>query len=414
MSADMPTPEASADVLVLGAGPVGLFAAALLAESGARVTVLEARLTRPPGSQAIGLHPPALAALDALTLAGEPLGARIAREGVRVFAGRAIFYGADLGAPLLDARLALDVPGSRYRHVVTLPQYRVVSLLERALAERAGVTILRGFRAGRITRTGERMRVIESVPPETAAAPRTWEARFILGADGARGAARAQAHARIGTRVSRHRYVMGDAPDRGDLGPVATLIFHPEGVLESFPLPGNRRRWVAHLGRTDPRGDPAATLCALVGRRGGEAPALPEISDATFFGTRRGVVSAMTGPGIALLGDAAHEISPIGGQGMNLGLLDAHALLPGILAAARGDSSEPLRAAARIRVRRARLAAAIAEANASWGAPASGPGLRVRAGMARIVLATPALSRLAARVFTMQIPRPEAPRSPHR
>ncbi|WP_091179840.1 FAD-dependent oxidoreductase [Paramicrobacterium humi] len=46
---------------------------------------------------------------------------------------------------------------------------------------------------------------------------------------------------------------------------------------------------------------------------------------------------------VVLLGDAAHELSPIGGQGMNLGLMDAAALAPRLVAALRGDADELVR-----------------------------------------------------------------------
>ena len=56
-------PPPVADVLIIGAGPVGLFMAALLLQDGVDVQVLEQRTAPEPHSRAIGIHPPALAAL---------------------------------------------------------------------------------------------------------------------------------------------------------------------------------------------------------------------------------------------------------------------------------------------------------------------------------------------------------------
>lgn len=54
------------EVLVVGGGPTGLFLAALLAQHGVDVAVLERRPEPSTHSRAIGLHPPALEALRAV------------------------------------------------------------------------------------------------------------------------------------------------------------------------------------------------------------------------------------------------------------------------------------------------------------------------------------------------------------
>src|SRR5699024_12191621 len=92
-------PEHSCEVLIVGGGPCGLLLAALLAQRGVDVVVLERRLEPSAHSRAIGLHPPAGNALGAVGLAGRAgaVGAPIAggearsrgrRPGARSF-GRA-------------------------------------------------------------------------------------------------------------------------------------------------------------------------------------------------------------------------------------------------------------------------------------------------------------------------------------
>ena len=105
---------------------------------------------------------------------------------------------------------------------------------------------------------------------------------------------------------------------------------------------------------------------------------------------------------MALAGDAAHEVSPIGGQGMNLGWLDAMRLDHDLAAAlAVGAPYEAFEAYDRIR--RASAARALRQAafNMRMGAPASGVRLRARNGAVRFLGLAP-FRALLARAFTMR------------
>lgn len=81
-----------ADVIVVGAGPVGLLAGLRLVERGLRPLLLERRSAPSTHSRAIGVHPPSLEILERLDLAGDLVAA-----GVPVRGGRAVGAEGELG-----------------------------------------------------------------------------------------------------------------------------------------------------------------------------------------------------------------------------------------------------------------------------------------------------------------------------
>jgi 2-polyprenyl-6-methoxyphenol hydroxylase-like FAD-dependent oxidoreductase len=73
-----------ADIIVVGAGPVGMLAALLSAQEGLHVLLLEQSVQRSFQSRAIGVTPPSLEILSRLGLAGDFIG-----QGVAVRASQA-------------------------------------------------------------------------------------------------------------------------------------------------------------------------------------------------------------------------------------------------------------------------------------------------------------------------------------
>jgi 2-polyprenyl-6-methoxyphenol hydroxylase-like FAD-dependent oxidoreductase len=127
-------------------------------------------------------------------------------------------------------------------------------------------------------------------------------------------------------------------------------------------------------------------------RARGEASVSDAVTEATAFGVRRVTAPALRHGRLFVIGDTAHEVSPIGGQGMNLGLLDAVGLAP-LLARWVHDHAAPepeLRAWERRRVQSAVRAGRLAAVNTALGRPQAGVGELARRGLVRAMLTPPA------------------------
>ncbi|KQX07509.1 MULTISPECIES: FAD-dependent oxidoreductase [unclassified Leifsonia] len=368
------------DVVIVGGGPVGLLLAILLAQRNVDVVVLEGRTEGSAHSRAIGIHPPAVRVLESAGVAGEAI-----RRGVPITRGEVRCDGRVLGS--LDFAEA----GARYPFVLSLPQRETEALLRERLAELAPDAVTRGARVTGVLQHDAGAEVVLEDGSRVGAS-------IVIGADGTRSAVRAASGIEWIPRGDRVDYVMADFPDDTGHPDRALLFFERGGVVESFPLPQGERRWVAMTDRAW-TGATSAELAELIAERTGERSA-PGGGSVSAFSVRQHLASRMVVGRVALVGDAAHEISPIGGQGMNLGWLDARALAPAIVAALNGDHSG-LESYDRVRRRSAAIASRQAAFNMGMGKPVSGVRLRGRNALVRS-LAVPPTRALVARAFTMR------------
>lgn len=392
------------EVLIIGGGPVGLYLAALLLQDGVSVKVLEQRQARNLHSRAIGIHPPALEGLQQIDIAASAV-----QEGVQIREGLAVSGGKTVGT------MSFAGVSEAFPFVLALPQFRTEQLLEERVRQLDGAALVRGVRVRRVKNDGGQVTVAAGPGGEGQGRESTWTASFVVAADGARSQVRDLLGVSVRQKNYPDHYLMGDFRDAGFYGERAVLFLEPGGIVESFPLPGGVRRWVVRLGRPAGTATPDE-LAQQVLRRTGVLPDARTNTMVSAFSVRSTMARRMVAGRVFLLGDAAHEISPIGGQGMNLGWLDARALSPLLQAALATPNQVDLqfKEFQASRQRAATLAQRQSEINMLLGRPLPRPLLDLRNLGISAAAATPSVNRWVARRFTMQELDGQPAWAPHR
>jgi 2-polyprenyl-6-methoxyphenol hydroxylase-like FAD-dependent oxidoreductase len=305
------------------------------------------------------------------------------------------------------ARLEFDPP------VLSVPQWLTEQTLEARLAELAPGALRRGMHAVGLGKAGGAgqggaavVRALDGGSEVSVAG------RWVVAADGARSPLRGALGIPVRERQYPDAYLMGDFADTTPDGAAAILHLEPEGIVESFPLPGGVRRWVVHTDalETDPTPE---RLARLVVERTGLAVDPRTSTMLSAFTVCERLAAAMLRGRVVLIGDAAHEVSPIGGQGMTLGWLDAEAFAPllaeDVRAARYGWESDGAVAwpalwarVAEGRRRAAAEAARHAALNMALGRPLPPTLMAARNAVFRGLYGAPVIRGWTSRRFTMQ------------
>ncbi|MFF5448511.1 FAD-dependent monooxygenase [Streptomyces sp. NPDC012888] len=318
-----------AEAVVAGGGPVGLLLAAELAGYGVDTVVLEAGHAVSERPRAGTLH---ARAVQSLVRRGYLPRSAASPEGG---GSRAPFHFAGLPG------LLINVPDTEPGPLLKWPQARLERLFEeRAVA--AGARVLRGHRADGLTQDADGVRVTAQGPD----GPLVCEARYLVGADGARGSVRELAGIRSEVRAATVAALAGTVtlPDPQAL---ADGWHHtPRGWIVAKRDPRGRvhlRTLDCSGPHTDRHSDPTLEeLRREVSRIAGREVAMEEPRWLSRFSDFTRLARTFRSGRVLLAGDAAHVHFPIGGQGLSTGVLDALNLGWKLAAAVRGTAGPDL------------------------------------------------------------------------
>lgn len=319
------------DVIIAGAGPVGLTLAGLLARQGLRCIAIDRAAERTDKSKALVLWPRTLELLRSIDAVEPFLAAGSPAYGARVFSG-----GREL------VHMDFTRSGSAFTSALMIPQSETERLLEReALA--AGAELARCTELLRFAPAGEGVRVTVRGADGRES---EHECAWLIGCDGAHSTVRHALGLAFAGSAENDDWILADVHVRGGLAREEVAIhLHPEGVLAIFPIPPDRFRLIADLGPARGEHPPEPTLAdaqALLDRRGpGGLTAHDPVWLSGFRINDRQVPTYRVGR-IFLAGDAAHIHSPAGGQGMNTGMHDAFNLAWKLALAQRGRATPAL------------------------------------------------------------------------
>ena len=318
-----PDPE----VLVVGAGPVGLVAALFLQQHGVRVEVVDMHQRTTQHSYALAIHPRTLRILDEAGLSEGLIGAGRKLTKVAYYEGR-------------ERRAEIDYSAlaSKHPYLLVLRQ----SLLERAAEEalrQKKLKVLWGHRLQSLTADGATLRAevakLDQVATGYPVARSEWvvvrsetiRPAYVIGADGYDSAVRRMAGIEMAEHGAGQVFSVYEIEATGELPAEVRVILDPDLTSVYWPLEEGRCRWGFQIQDASEHAASMERLEQLIAARAPWWTARPTQIYWSTLGLFESRLARSFGKGgVWLAGDAAHQAAPVGVHSMNSGLVEAREL----------------------------------------------------------------------------------------
>ncbi len=321
------TPANDLDVLIVGAGPVGLFLANECARRSLRWRIVEQRAGQSEHSKALAIFPRTLEVFDMAGVAAPFLDAANRVTSVAVVA-----HGRRL------AHIPFAPDGTPYPFVAMVPQDVTERLLVKALQRQGGAV---QYETSFVSAVQEGHGVAVTV--EHRGQRTVHRAAFVVGCDGAHSAVRHLLNLPFEGAQYEAMFMLADVETRTALSRKELYLCpHESGPLAIFPMSRTRQRIVAMVDAPAGNAPTLAIVNALLQERAPTGMEAHALHWSSYFRVHHRQVAQLRAGRIFVAGDAAHIHSPFGGQGMNTGLQDVWNLAWKLELAIRGCARDAL------------------------------------------------------------------------
>ncbi|GAB2636569.1 FAD-dependent 2-octaprenylphenol hydroxylase [Vibrio panuliri] len=315
----------SVDIAIVGGGMVGLALAAALKDSELRVAVIESRA---PDSELAELPD---VRVSALSRSSETILRNLgAWQGI-VDRRAAAYMAMEVWEQDSFARIEFDAQKLAQPNLGHIVENRVIQLaLLEQVQKQTNVSLFMPAQC-------QTMAVGESEVWLTLDNGQSLTTKLVVGADGANSWVRRQQDIPLTHWDYGHSAIVANVWTQEPHEKVARQIFTPQGPLAFLPMVGSQMSSI--VWSTDPsRAERLVAMekeefnKALTAEFGARLGMCEVVGERFAFPLKMRYARDFVTERIALVGDAAHTIHPLAGQGVNLGLLDAASLAQEILA----------------------------------------------------------------------------------
>jgi 3-(3-hydroxy-phenyl)propionate hydroxylase len=334
-------------VIVIGAGPVGLVTALGLAQKGIKVLVLEKNSVEvPPQWRGSTIHPPTLAIFDDLGLAKKIIEGAV-KVDVLQFRDLEIDQVVNFKYEVLDELV-------KYPFRLQFEQYKVLKLLRDTAAAHENIEIQYQTQVESVTQNSSQVTIEITHNGETKSLQTEW----LVAADGAHSSVRKSLGIQldgftypfpttvVATPFKFENYISDLAPVTYWSGPTGRLsmIKTPDiwRIAMTTPLEGVDISSDDRGTITNPSDDFNSAISLLLNWIPGTTLDDLELKQYEVYRSHQRIAQEFSQGRVALAGDAAHLTTTNGGMGLNSGVQDAAHLVKALVRAISDQSIEPI------------------------------------------------------------------------